>query len=283
MVKLSEKEKAAHKAAFEAMSPAQKAEHIFTYHKWTILLILLTILVLGSIIHRQLTQKKPVLYLAVINAAFGEDVEKGLTEDFLVKAGFDTRRQEVYLYRDLYLSENADALNHEYAYASKVKLSGAISAEKLDLVLMNRDAYDIFSRQGYLMELPSHSDALSPYVTENEVILSDNSVDYLLGNAAQEQIVTKTVPNALIVSSLPLFRDAGFDGDLYLGVISNSPRQEEAEAYFQYIFGFEQTGIWNIVPKYRPFAAIKKENGKPLFLGLPVFQVKGFLAIFTIS
>lgn len=239
MVKLSEKEKAAHKAAFEAMSPAQKAEHIFTYHKWTILLILLTILVLGSIIHRQLTQKKPVLYLAVINAAFGEDVEKGLTEDFLVKAGFDTRRQEVYLYRDLYLSENADALNHEYAYASKVKLSGAISAEKLDLVLMNRDAYDIFSRQGYLMELPSHSDALSPYVTENEVILSDNSVDYLLGNAAQEQVVTKTVPNALAVSSLPLFRDAGFDGDLYLGVISNSPRQEEAEAYFQYIFGFE--------------------------------------------
>ena len=31
MVKLSEKEKAAHKAAFKAMSPAQKAEHIFTY------------------------------------------------------------------------------------------------------------------------------------------------------------------------------------------------------------------------------------------------------------
>ena len=32
MVKLSEKEKAAHKAAFQAMSPAEKAEHIFTYH-----------------------------------------------------------------------------------------------------------------------------------------------------------------------------------------------------------------------------------------------------------
>ena len=239
MVKLSEKEKAAHKAAFKAMSPAEKAEHIFTYHKWTILLVLLVLLIIGTTIHRQLTQKKPVLYMAVINTSFGEDVQKSLTEDFLTETGGNARRQEVYLYRDLYLSEDADALNHEYAYASKVKLSGAISAEKLDLVLMNRDAYDIFSRQGYLMELPSHSDALSPYVTENEVILSDNSVDYLLGNAAQEQIVTKTVPNALIVSSLPLFRDAGFDGDLYLGIVSNSPRQEEAEAYFQYIFGFE--------------------------------------------
>ena len=237
MVKLSEKEKAAHKAAFHAMSPAEKAEHIFTYHKWTILLILLALLVLGSIVHRQLTQKKPVLYLAVINASFGEDVEKSLTEDFLAEAGFDARRQEVYLYRDLYLSEDADTLNHEYAYASKVKLSGAISAGKLDLVLMNREAYDIFSRQGYLQELASLPNELSSFLTENEVILSDNSVDYLLGNAAQEQIETKTVPNSLAVSSLPLFRDAGFDGDLYLGVISNRSRQEEAAAYLRYLFG----------------------------------------------
>ena len=237
MVKLSEKEKAAHKAAFQAMSPAEKAEHIFTYHKWTILLVLLALVVLGSILHRQLTQKKPVLYLAVINASFGEDVEKGLTEDFLTEAGFDTRRQEVYLYRDLYLSENADTLNHEYAYASKVKLSGAISAGKLDLVLMNREAYDIFSRQGYLLELTSLPDDLSPFLTENDVILSDNSVDYLLGNAVEEQVVTKMVYNSLAVSSLPLFRDAGFDGDLYLGVVANSPRKEAAEAYIRYLFG----------------------------------------------
>ena len=92
MVKLSEKEKAAHKAAFKAMSPAEKAEHIFTYHKWTILLVLLVLLVIGSTIHRQLTQKKPVLYMAVINTTFGEDVEKSLTEDFLAQTGGDTRR-----------------------------------------------------------------------------------------------------------------------------------------------------------------------------------------------
>ena len=74
------------------MSPAEKAEHIFTYHKWTILLVLVALIVLGSIIHRQLTQKKPVLYLAVINVSFGEDVQKSLTEDFVTGAGFDERR-----------------------------------------------------------------------------------------------------------------------------------------------------------------------------------------------
>ena len=87
------------------------------------------------------------------------------------------------------------------------------------------------------MGLTSLTDELSPYLTQNEVILSDNSVDYLLGNAAEEQLVTETVPNSLAVSTLPLFRDAGFDGDLYIGVVSNSPRQEEAAAYLQYLLG----------------------------------------------
>ena len=237
MVKLSEKEKAAHKAAFQAMSPAEKAEHIFTYHKWTILLVLLILLVLVSTLHRHLTQKKPVLYMAVLNVSFGEDMEKRLTEDFLTKTGSDTRRQEVYLYRDLYLSEDADALNHEYAYASKMKLSSAITAGMLDIVLMHREAYDIFSRQGYLAELTSLPDEFTPFLTKNEVVLSDNSEEYLLGNAEEEQIVTETVSNSLAVSSLPLFRYAGFDGDLYLGVVSNSPRQKEAATYFRYLFG----------------------------------------------
>ena len=165
------------------------------------------------------------------------DMEKRLTEDFLTKTGSDTRRQEVYLYRDLYLSEDADALNHEYAYASKMKLSSAITAGMLDIVLMNREAYDIFSRQGYLAELTSLPDEFTPFLTKNEVVLSDNSEEYLLGNAEEEQIVTETVSNSLAVSSLPLFRDAGFDGDLYLGVVSNSPRQKEAATYFRYLFG----------------------------------------------
>lgn len=142
-MKLPEKEKAAQKAAFHAMSPAKKAEHIYTYYKWPILLVLLALIVLGSVLHRQLTKKDPVLYLAFLNVSVGEDLERQLTADYLTDAGLDARRQEVYLYKDLYISDDADTLNHEFAYASKMKLSGAISAKKLDLVLMNREAYDI--------------------------------------------------------------------------------------------------------------------------------------------
>lgn len=242
-MKLSQKEKAARRAAFRAMSPAKKAEHIAAYYKWPILLGLLALLVLGSALHRQLTKKEPVLYLAFLNVSVGETAERQLTEGFLDAAGLDARGREVYLYRDLYISEDADTLNHEYAYASKMKLTGALSAKKLDLVLMNREAYDILSRSGYLLDLsdllsrldPALGEALSPLLTENEVVLSDNELDYLLGNAEEERRLTDTVPNALTVSALPMFENAGFDGDLFLGLPANSPRLGEAAAYLRYV------------------------------------------------
>ena len=235
-MKLSPQEKAAHKAAFRAMSPRKKADHIFTYYKWPILLGLLALIVLGSVLHRELTRKEPVLYLAMINVSVGEDMEKQLTADFLTAAGRDARRQEIYLYRGLYLSENADTLNHEYAYASKMKLTGAISARKLDLALMNREAYDILSRNGYLLDLSAQVDSrASALLTANEVVLSNNSLEVLLGEAEQEQCVTETVSNALAVGTLPVFQNAGFDGELYLGVIGNSPRPVEAAAYLSFV------------------------------------------------
>ena len=112
-MKLSEKEKAARRAAFQAMSPADRLEHVYTYYKWPILLGLLALLVLGSVLQRQLTRKEPVLYVAFLNLAAGPEQEEALTAGYLRAAGLDERKQEVYLYKDLYLSEDADVINHE--------------------------------------------------------------------------------------------------------------------------------------------------------------------------
>ena len=136
-MKLTKEQKAAHKAAFRAMSPAEKLDYIVSYYKWLILLAVICVLILGSAAHRQLTKKDPVLYLALADVVAGEDLADALTTGFLRTEGLNLRRQEVYLYRDLYLSDEADVLNHEYAYASRMKLMGAVQAQKLDVVLMN--------------------------------------------------------------------------------------------------------------------------------------------------
>ena len=247
---LSEQEKAAHLAAFKNMSPSKKLEHVFTYYKLPIFLILLACVVLGSVIHRSLTHKQPLLHLALVNVSVSDDTKKLLTSDFLTYADTDPKKNEVYLYQNLYLSENADTLNHEYAYASKMKVTGAISAKQMDLVLMNREGYDIFSNNGYLLDLSellcsiaveSRYDeafytAMEQLLTDNKVVISDNSLEVMLGVADEEQIITESVQNAINVSALPIFKTAAFDGDVYLGIIANSDRTDTALQYIGYLF-----------------------------------------------
>ena len=232
-MKLTEKEKAARRAAFRALSPEKKLDHIWTYYKWPILLTLIAAIVLGNVVHRRLTQKEPVLYLAMVNVAVGEDLEGGLTLGYLAFTERNPQRQDVYFYRDLYLSEDADTLNHEYAYASRMKVMGALQAQKLDLFLMNQEAYDLLSGSGWLLELS----ALSPEATlvSNEVVVEDNVIDWQLGEAKEHTVVTETAYNAIAVNDLPLFADAGFDGNIYLGVAANTPRSELCADYIRYL------------------------------------------------
>ena len=244
-MKLPEKEKAAQKAAFRAMTLPQKAEHIYLYYKWPILLGLIALIVLGSVVQQQFTRKDAVLSVAFANVAVGEALESDLTDGFLRFLGADAKKREVYLYRDLYLSDNADTLNHEYAYASKMKLMGAIQAQRLDVVLMNREAYDLLSRSGYLLELSpalfTENAALYtqilPFLSSNEVVLSDNSIKYQLGEAETLEVETETVRNALDVSGLPLFARAGFPDTVYIGVIANSGRLANCIEFVSYVSG----------------------------------------------
>lgn len=100
------------------------------------------------------------------------------------------------------------ASDHEYAYASKMKLFAAINAKQLDLVLMNREAYDLCSQSGFLMDLSGMAD---------------------------DQFLTAPQPNAIELTLLPLFKNANFSGKVYLGIIANTPRLEECRRYLNYI------------------------------------------------
>ena len=236
-------EKAARREAFRKMSLRGKADYLFTYYKGPILFILVLFLILGYGIHRRLTTKEPVLYAALVNVTAGPDLSAGLGENYLTAEGHDPRREEVYFYRDLYLSENASPESHEYAYASRLKLMGAIQAEKLDVVIMNREAYDIFSWNGYLLDLeeylqkedPSLHERLAPYLAENRLMLKDNDIEVKLGTAQDRVTEEKTVRNGILAGSLPLFREAGLDGSLYLGIVANSPRDREALSWISYL------------------------------------------------
>ena len=242
---LTHTERAERREAFRRMSAAQKAEYIASYYKLPIVLTLLFAYVLCYGAYRHFSRKEVALYVMCANVAVSDGTADVLSEGFLRFRGMDVRKNETYLYHNLYFSDNPSLANHEYAYASRLKLLAAVNAEQADVVLMNREAYRLLSEGGYLLELssclsgsnPDLYRRLRPCLVENKVILEDNGIEVALGEADSYRAAEICQTNALDVSRFPAFLDANFTDSVFLGVIRNSPRVAVAMEYIAYLDG----------------------------------------------
>jgi hypothetical protein len=228
--------------AFRNMSTSEKIDYIFAYYKLPIFTAVVAFIVLASTAYREITRKTVVLYTAYANISVGEDLDSQLTDGYISYRELDPKKQEVDVYRDLYLSDDASIENHEYAYACKIKVLGAISARKMDVILMNDEALMQISASGFLKDLTEIEEAdpqlyasLEPYLCENTVILSDNSIAYSLGEDETYHAETEEVVNAVDVTSFPMFRNAGIDGSLYAGIIANTNHPVNSLAFLGYL------------------------------------------------
>ena len=230
------------KKAFKEMTLKQKIAYIAEYYRLPLFTACVVLIVaITSVIHA-VTKKQPVVYLAYTNAAVGDDLDQKLTSGFLDYIEADQKKFDVLVYRGLYLEEDADAENHRYVYASKMKIMGAISAKQMDLMLMNDSALAELSASGLLMDLTAIKDTdpelygkLEPYIQKNMVIIEDNAIEYKLNEADTYEAVTEDIPNSVNVTSFPVFREAGLDGTLQIGIIANSPRIEADLKYLAYL------------------------------------------------
>lgn len=242
-MRLTAEERASRREAFRRMNLGEKAEYIFAYYKLPLALGLIFAYMLCYTSFRVLTRKETLLGVGFLNVAVNEDLEAGLSGAFLRFAGQDPRKAEVSVYPNLYLSDDPAAADHEYAYASRLKFLAAVNAKQLDVVFMNREAYDILSGNGWLEELspdffqgqPNLYRTIEPLLTENKVILEDNELDYTLGKAESYQETAAYVWNGLDTSRLSLFQDADLTDTVYLGVMPNSTRLDSVRAYLAYL------------------------------------------------
>ena len=129
----------------------KKWEHIWAYYKLPIAIILIVVYILGYTAYRHVTKKEDVLYLGLVNITAGSDLTEQLTTGFAEAQGL-TKKQQVDLLSGLLLSES-DRAEEQYVYASEMKLLGAVSAQRLDVVLMDEYARDRLLADDYFLDL----------------------------------------------------------------------------------------------------------------------------------
>lgn len=221
----------------------QKIQYIWDYYKLPLAVICILLYIISYSLYGHFTHKETVLYTALVNISAGESLTRQLSTDFMDYLEEDTSKKEFQLYTGLYLTDDETNPYHEYTYASRMKIVASIDGEHLDVVLMNKEAFDAFSQKGYLCDLKelfSNTDSalynkLKPYLVTNTIILEDNSTDVQLDSSIAYEAVTEEAPVGLDISQTGLFHDAGFDDTVYLGVIDNTPRIDTAIDYIKYL------------------------------------------------
>lgn len=223
---------------------AKKIQYIWDYYKLPLAILGIFLYVIIYILYRHLTYKDTVLYTALVNMYTGEILTEQLETGFLKVSGIDTSTNKLHIYSGLYLTDDENNAYHEYTYASRMKILASIDGELLDVVLMNKEAFDAFAQNGYLCNLDevlkkqdtSFYEDVKPFIEDNIYIAEDNSFELQFDPSLQYSAVTEEYPMGLDMSHALLFKQAGFEETVYFGIIENSPRKDTAVAYLQYLF-----------------------------------------------
>ena len=237
------RKKSQEQETFKALDGRQKLQYIWDYYKLPLAVLCIFLYIIGYSLYGHFTHKETLLCTALVNVSAGEALTEQLNTGFLDFTGADRKKEQLELYTGLYLTDDENSPYHEYTYASRMKILAAINNKELDVVLMDKEAFDSFSQNGYLCnleELLAAEDTalynqLKPYLITNTIILEDNSVDTVLDPSVAYEAVTEEYPVGLDLSQTGRVSKAGFDDAVYLGIVSNSLRKDAAVNYIRYL------------------------------------------------
>ena len=143
--------KSADLATLRSLHGRKRWEHIWAYYKLPIIGVLIVLYIFGYAAYRHFTKKEAVLYVSLVNISAGSDLTGQLTDGFAQYAHL-TKKQQVNLLTGLIINETANA-DEQYVYASELKLLAAVSAQQLDVILMDTAAREQLQGEEYFLDL----------------------------------------------------------------------------------------------------------------------------------
>lgn len=239
--------KSIHNENLKTLKGRTKVQYIWDYYKLPLAILGILLYIVAYNLYNHFTHKESILYIALVNVNAGETLTGGLSRDFLDSMNLDPSKNKIELYTGLYLTDDELNENHQYTYASRMKILAMIDGKLIDVVLMNKEAFDAFSQNGYLYdlgELLAHVDSglydtIQQDLAVNIVILEDNQEDLLFDSSVSYCAVTEEHDYGIDLSRTRLIRNAGFGEPVYFGIIANSPRTDNAMEYLKYLYAYE--------------------------------------------
>jgi hypothetical protein len=205
------------------MSRKEKVHYIWYYYKMHIIGSLLLIVAVTSFIVDTLNNKEVLLNVTLmgkyVNSEKLETLQTKTTED-LVK---DPKNKTEIRYD--YLSKSDDPRD-QFTPISIQKLTASVAAADIDILILDKNDFEIYAKQGMFLPLTSIPEFASIDLKGYETIKYSNKE-----NDIKEDIY------AINIAALPILKDVSFDTkDKVLGIISNSKHLDKTAEFLNWFF-----------------------------------------------
>ena len=140
------------KADLAPMSWRDRIEHLWTYYKWLVFAAIGVGIFLHMLLSAAIAGNREVLLSGIgVNVPTSEAGITCLTDDYLTRLE-GTKRQTVQYLNEVLDFDNP-AMGQEVSYSTVVKVSGLISTEGLDYLILDSKALEYYSEGDIFMDL----------------------------------------------------------------------------------------------------------------------------------
>ncbi len=178
-------------SSFRELPLPKKLGYIWDYYRRPILSGLLVLFLLTSILQTILHPATPLLYAAFVNVSLDPQKSQAFSQEYVKERGLDPKRDKIALYTGLYLTDDTSSEAFSYSYASRIKILSSIDEQHLDLVFFDKEAYDAFAQNGFLLNLTGLSLPEGSTLTENLEIREEEKEEMDQEEAEREEAERK--------------------------------------------------------------------------------------------
>ncbi len=210
------------------MTYKEKLEHIWTYYKWVIP-VMLVVIMLVSILAASITNLSKVTMMGGIsvNVQLSDDGKAYLVEDYKEYMGLTSKRQSVVL-SETYIQKAANAIDYTDNYYALMSLLALCSNEEVDYLILDEEAFEVLLVQGAFLDLTK------VYTQEELDAMGDLVIHFRDSESNEVTAVALDITNTAFIQD-----NTNESGKVFFAYVANSPRVEQCRDLYQYLLNWK--------------------------------------------
>lgn len=216
------------KKDMENMTYGEKLNHIWTYYKWVLVVVLILIMAV-SILLASIENKRTITLLSgiTVNVQLSEEGKAYLSEDYKQLVGTGNKRETVVLsHTDI--GDVKDPSAYESNYYAIMSLLALCANKEVDYLILDQAGFGTMLTQGAYLELDQ------VYTPEELEAMGDDVVYAKLEEQNKTAAVAIDITDTAFIQENATVKDR-----VYFVYVINSPRVEACREFFDYLLAYK--------------------------------------------